>query len=315
MIDTKILRKRLDSLQHWYRDSFTEFELRSAAGTSLRAAYRRQKDKGTLVIVTGRTEFIEKYLEVCRDLSDLQYSICIYDHCGQGGSGRLLDDPQKGYIDRFNTYVQDLGRVIDHLEGQGFPLPVMLLGHSMGATIATLSALRCPEQVSRLLLCSPMFGIQTGVNLPDFVVKLLVASACRLGLGDRYAPTVGPYEATREFHDNALTSDRFRFEYNRYLTEHLGFVALGGPTIRWLHESFKAMRMLRHSARAISVPVLSLVAAGDRVIDAGAAAGVNFRSRKSIYHEYPVNGHELLMEQDETRNDVLLRIKKYMSDR
>jgi lysophospholipase len=314
MIEARALKKRFATLHHWYRESFEELTLRSSVGVSLRMALRcPQGSRGTLVFVSGRTEFIEKYLEVCRDLSDLQLSICLYDHCGQGGSGRLLADPQKGHIDRFDTYVTDLKRVIDHLNAAGCPAPVFLVGHSMGSTISALFALHYPERIDKLLLCSPMFAIQTGVMLPDFLVRIVAASACRFGLGSRYTPTTGPYNPVREFHGNVLTSDRFRFEYNAYMAANLDFAALGGPTIGWLNEAFKAMNKLQHRADLITKPLLILVAAGDRVIDAGAADRFAAASSKCSYQKYLDSGHELLMERDEVRNDVLKRIELFLA--
>ncbi len=314
MIEARAYKKRFAALQHWYGDTFEEVALSSSAGTSLRVALRCPPgSRGTLVLVPGRTEFIEKYLEVCRDLSHLQLSICVYDHCGQGGSGRLLADPQKGHIDRFDTYVSDLRRVIDHLSAAGCPAPVFLAGHSMGATISALFTLDYPERIDRLLFCSPMFAIQTGVMLPDFLVRIVAASACRLGLGSRYAPTTGPYNPDREFNGNVLTSDRFRFEYNEYMAAHLDFAALGGPTIGWLNEAFKAMNELQHKADLITKPVLIMVAAGDRVIDVGAAGRFASISSKRSFQEYPDPGHELMMERDEVRDDVLRRMERFLT--
>ncbi len=313
MLEARVFQKRFDYLRRWYKKRFEEVALTSSSGTVLRVAHHcPPAPRGTLVIVSGRTEFIEKYLEVCRDLSHLQLSICIYDHCGQGGSGRLLADAQKGHIDRFTTYVHDLRRVLDHIRAAGCPAPVFLVGHSMGATISALYALQEPERIDKLLLCSPMLAINTGVMLPDFIVKILAASACWLGFGARYVPTTGPYMPTREFHGNVLTSDRFRFEYNAFLTTHLDYAALGGPTIGWLNEAFKAMRKLQRQAALIAHPVLILVAAGDQVIDVGAAGRFASISPNCSFQKYSERGHELMMERDEIRKDVLKQMQRFI---
>jgi len=313
MIETTTFQKRFAALQQWYRDNLIEVILGSAAGTGLRAAYgHSQGDRATLVIVSGRTEFIEKYLEVCSDLTDMGYSICIYDHCGQGGSGRLLDDTQKGHIDRFDTYVTDLHRVIDHLRAERLPAPYMLVGHSMGAAIGALAALRRPEQIDKLVLLAPMFSINTNVSLPDFLVEILAAAACRIGLGERYAPTTGPYNPDRKFQGNVLTSDRFRFEFNCFLASQLKFEPLGGPTIRWLHEAFKAMRELRRHGDLISQPVLTIAAENDQVTDPADAARFACASANRIYRKYPLQSHELFMERDEIRNDVLTQMDLFL---
>src|SRR5581483_5466696 len=44
--------------------------------------------KGTVCIFPGRTEFIEKYFEVVRDLRTRGFAVAILDWRGQGGSQR-----------------------------------------------------------------------------------------------------------------------------------------------------------------------------------------------------------------------------------
>src|SRR5690606_25723093 len=53
--------------------------------------------KGTVIIVTGRNEYIEKYFETIRDLSALGLGTLIFDLRGQGLSDRLIADPARGF--------------------------------------------------------------------------------------------------------------------------------------------------------------------------------------------------------------------------
>ena len=55
-----------------------------------------------LVISSGRSESYVKYPEVLYDFFHLGFDVFIMDHRGQGLSGRMLDDPQKGHVERFD---------------------------------------------------------------------------------------------------------------------------------------------------------------------------------------------------------------------
>ena len=106
--------ERYRDLRDWYHSIFTETRIASSGGGTLRVALPRNHAGNPLaVVVSGRTEFIEKYLEFARDLHHRGVSTVLYDHCGQGDSDRQLVDRQKGYIDSFQTYVEDLGKVIE----------------------------------------------------------------------------------------------------------------------------------------------------------------------------------------------------------
>lgn len=120
MFDNPDYPKRFKALDRWFRSEFQQKLLTSAAGTPLRVAWRRTAgSRAWVVVVSGRSEYIEKYQELARDLSRRKLSVCLYDHCGQGRSGRLLSDPQKGHIDSFDTYISDLDQVLDALDEGG----------------------------------------------------------------------------------------------------------------------------------------------------------------------------------------------------
>src|SRR5262245_18986125 len=57
--------------------------------------------KGTVIILGGRNECIEKYFETIGDLTGRGFGVAIFDLRGQGGSDRLLRDRYRGYVDSF----------------------------------------------------------------------------------------------------------------------------------------------------------------------------------------------------------------------
>ena len=115
-------------------------------GRRLRAMFapalsRFSSPRGTVVIVCpGRTEFIEKYFEVARDMQARGFAVVVFDWPGQGLSGRDLPDPLAGYVDSFETFVEALRRGLIAI-GQKAVRPHVMLAHSMGGAIG-LEAMR-----------------------------------------------------------------------------------------------------------------------------------------------------------------------------
>src|SRR6476619_2338838 len=90
--------------------------------------------RGTVVVLTGRGEFIEKYsTEVVGELLGRGFAVIALDWRGQGLSDRMLADRNKGHIDTFATYVADLQLFLDKVVVPVAPRPVLALCHSMGA--------------------------------------------------------------------------------------------------------------------------------------------------------------------------------------
>ena len=294
--------------QSWYRSSFAEKRIPSSGGGTLRVALpNRTSPKVATVVISGRTEYIEKYIEFARDLDHRGISVCLYDHCGQGASDRQLEDPQKGHIDRFDTYVEDLHRVVGELSGADGLDQVRLISHSMGGTVSMLYAMRHPGRINSLVLGSPMCAIRTNSIFPQFLIKPYVSAACRLGRGAHYVATTGPYQPVLTFKENLFTSDEVRFRYNRFLTNLLDFAPLGGPTYSWLHEAYKAMRAVNASIERIPFPMLIFAAPNDQVIKSGVIKRFCTSSEYCSVQEYDDGRHELFMEVDRIRDDILTR--------
>src|SRR5690606_16519218 len=64
--------------------------------------------RGTIVLVQGRTEFIEKYFETIVDFQKRGFAVATFDLRGQGGSDRLIGNRTLGYVENFDDYWTDL---------------------------------------------------------------------------------------------------------------------------------------------------------------------------------------------------------------
>ena len=95
----------------------TLLSVRTADGLSLRVATWAPTARvvhGTVCLVQGRAEFIEKYFETVAELRGRGFHVVAFDWRGQGGSDRTVEDPHKGHVDDFAEYRLDLAAVEAH---------------------------------------------------------------------------------------------------------------------------------------------------------------------------------------------------------
>lgn len=244
--------------------------LRTIDGVRLRAAcWSGAKPTGTVLLLQGRTECIEKYYETIRDLCARGYAVAAFDWRGQGLSDRALPDRHKGHVRDFAEYHHDLDCFLEKFvtaEPQ-LPEPYIMMAHSMGAHIAVRYLHDRPEPFSRAILCSPMAYINTA-PLPYFVARGIGCIGAALGFGDSYVPGGKPYRREKEpFEGNPLTSDERRFDRNADILDANPHLALGSPTIAWLDAAFRSMKMLidPEYCEAIETPAILLYGTEERV--------------------------------------------------
>ena len=77
--------------------------------------------KGTVCVFQGRSEFIEKYFEVVRDLRSRGFAVAMIDWRGQGLSDRALSDSRKGHVRDFAEYDIDLETFVREVVLPGLP--------------------------------------------------------------------------------------------------------------------------------------------------------------------------------------------------
>src|SRR5438270_63243 len=80
--------------------------------------------KGTLVVLQGRAEFIEKYFEVVHDARARGFAVAMLDWRGQGLSERALSNARKGHIYDFAEYDRDLEAFVKEIVLPDCPAPL-----------------------------------------------------------------------------------------------------------------------------------------------------------------------------------------------
>lgn len=221
-----------------------------------------------IVIATGRAESYLKYKDLSLQLNLAGYSVLLYDHRGQGLSGRMLSDPLKGYVKSFNDYANDLKLIFDTLIAPHPRQKTILLSHSVGGTVAALYAIQHPQDFDALVTSSPLLGLP-GPFVQKGLAHAIGASEsvlCRwLGREPGYIPTIKRYTGI-SFDNNTLTQSQDRFNNMASLIKEHPGIALGKPTIHWVREAYRAFACIFDNIDAIKARVLLLQAGADKVI-------------------------------------------------
>lgn len=297
------------TLPDFWRQHAVEGAFKGKDGITLRyAALRQAKVDRAILIVNGRVESYLKYQELAWDLWRQGYSLYLIDHRGQGLSGRMLADPEKGYVDQFDDYVVDLKQFHDEVIAQDKPAKLFLLAHSMGGAISARYLERWPDDIQAAVLSSPMMGINLG-GLPKWLAKGLAATMGRVGgwFGEApYGPGQGPYE-DHGFADNELTHSEARYQAFRQVYAQHPQIRLGGATAHWIHQGIAGSDAAVADAGAIKTPLLVLQAGDDSVVDNAAQDAFCANARCEGGKPLRIEGawHELFIEADPQRQVAL----------
>lgn len=262
-------------------------------------------DRGTVCVMQGRSECIEKYFEVIADLLARGFAVVSFDWRGQGGSQRLLSNARKGHVDDFELFERDLSAVFADVLQPDCPKPWFALAHSMGGCALLLALDRGETRFERVVLSSPMIRL-AGLRMPAGAV-LLAQTLDFLGLGGSFIPG-GSADclSTKPFDGNRLSGDRQRYDRNAAIMKAAPDLALGDATIGWVNAAFRAMARISDPdfGSRITTPSLMLHGSADRLCSPEAVAELALRIRCSRAIGFQGARHELLMETDAIRAGV-----------
>jgi lysophospholipase len=257
--------------------------------------------KGTVVLMQGRAEFIEKYYETVRDLRARGFAVATFDWRGQGLSDHKLADRNKGYVRNFADYGRDLDAVMSQVVLPDCPPPIFALAHSMGGAIAISACHGGCRWFERVVLSAPMIALPSGMLTR--AAGPLLRTARLLGRGGAYVPTREGVSGEQEFIGNVLTSDPVRFARNAAVLDEAPELGLGPPTIAWADGAVRLMKKFADPAYAghIRQPLLMVAAGRDEVVSTPAIEtfGLNLLAGRHLI--LPGAKHEILQEQDHYR--------------
>jgi len=258
--------------------------------------------RGTVVVLTGRGEFIEKYAsEVIGELLQRGFAVAALDWRGQGLSDRPLPEHDAGHIDSFGTYIADLKLFLDTIVTPDAAQPVLALCHSMGGHIV----LRYLAEHGRgpfaaATIVSPM----TGLHRELFLRSMLMLMPEIASMDHRYLFGTGPFLfLARDFAANFVTHDERRYRWTEAWFGADRRLSLGGPTVGWARQAARSMTasLAPGYLERIDLPILLLTAGQDQIVDPASHGPVAARLRLVEHVTIAEAKHEIMMETDDIR--------------
>jgi lysophospholipase len=258
--------------------------------------------KGTVVVLQGRAEYIEKYFETVRDLRARGFAVATFDWRGQGLSDRALADRRKGHVRNFSEYLTDLEAIMEQVVLPDCPPPIFALGHSMGGAVAIRACHDGSRWFERMVLSAPMIALPSSAKM-TFAGPL--ARTLRLfGSGRAYVPTNDANAVGKQpFLGNVLTSDPVRFARNAAILEEEPELGLGAPTVAWADAALRLMKRFTDPSYAgrIRQPILMVAAGRDEVISTPAIEAFGSQLLAGRHLILAGAKHEILQELDAYR--------------
>jgi lysophospholipase len=289
---------------------------RAVDGVRLRTArwVPQTASRGTVVLLQGRAEYIEKYYETVAQLLARGFAVAALDWRGQAGSARQLKNPRKGHVDDFSLYERDLNALVDDVLGPSCPQPWFGLCHSMGAAImlSIAHAGRCPFE--RVVLTAPMIA-PARLTHPR-AAHILVEVLDTLGFGGAYSP--GGREAhglQSRFEGNVLTSDPVRYARAAGILVADPGLGVGWWTIGWIHAAFRLWRRFEdpdYARQIIGPPMLVIASGADRVVDLRAIERFVGRMRSGRLIVIEGAEHEIALERDPLRDQFWAAFDRFI---
>lgn len=258
--------------------------------------------KGTAILLSGRTEYVEKYFETINDLIARDFAVVTFDWRGQGGSDRMLVNALAGHVTDFSVFDADFDFVLDSFAYGAGPGPRVLIAHSMGGHLAIRALHRRPYAFAAAVLSAPMLGVKTA-PFPPPIARAIAFLGSHLGLGETILPTATNLPQDEAYLGNVVTSDRGRFERNVAVLKARPELGLSAPTYGWIEAAYRSLAEVTAPgyAEAIPTPVLIVGAGHDRIVDTDAAYQFAMRLPRGEFALIGDAEHEILQENDGLR--------------
>ena len=269
--------------------------------------WRQGRPRGSILFMTGRADFYEKYLETFHDFHARGWNVTSVDWRGQGGSGRCGPHPHVGHIDDFATWVGDLVALFDDWRAS-HPGPHVVLGHSMGGHLVLRAMTEKLIDPDAAILSAPMLA-PAGGGMPEWTAQLIARIMCIFGRSKRRAwkPIENPLEPYVP-RQGLLTHDADRYSDEFFWFRKRPFVRLGPASWRWVERAYASTRKLRNRRRLMQmdIPTLILATSTDELVDHPTIErAVHLMPKAEMKLFGPESAHEIFRGVDDVRDSAL----------
>ncbi len=282
----------------------------AADGVRIRVGVWDTGGRGLVLILPGRTEYVEKYGPAAARFAEDGYSTAVIDWRGQGLADRLTGNPLVGHVRMFGDYQKDLTAAFGLLKevgaaggGTADP-PVHLVAHSMGGAIGLAGLIRGVD-VASVVFSAPMWGILLSPAL-RLTERILGTAARTLGRDEGFAPGRDKdkaYPEAVQFPENLLTGHEPTYLWMRKQLDAHPELKVAGPSWRWVAEALGECRYLA-GIPPPNVPCLTILGMDEAIVDPDPVRAIMKRWPEGELLEFSGCGHEPMMESPAIRGRV-----------
>jgi lysophospholipase len=267
---------------------------------------------GTVVLTTGRTQFIEAYLEAIGEWQKRGYDVWAMDWRGQGLSSRMIpESPNKGFVGTFEEYMQDMEYFVSTLAKPVATRKNFIVGQSMGGGLVIRYAAEHPGAFAGVIAGAPMIDFAAPA-----ILKGIVSMAASLNPQGYVLGEGGDYvQANRTFEGNVITHDQNRFNRFHAFIDREPRLALGAATNQWVSEGIKSCNNFTNAAymSKLTTPVLMFCAETDKLVSVEAQKKLAEQYSSRITRiELPGTYHEVFLETDATQQKIWAEIDVFV---
>ena len=236
--------------------------------------------RAVVAIAHGAGEHAGRYEHVAARLVGDGYAVYAIDHRGHGRS-----DGARALIDRIDNAVADLDQLVRESAAKHPGLPVFLLGHSMGGTIAVSYSLAHQDRLNGLILSAPLAALEAAPAPMRVLARILSALAPK-------TPLIA-IDATLVSRDPAVVQ--------AYVADPL--VHHGKLPVRTVAELAAAIDTFHERAPSITIPTLIMYGTADRLCppEGSVMLGERLGGDDKALSPYEGLYHEILNEPEQGR--------------
>ena len=246
----------------------------------------------SLVMIHGLQSHAQWFAEAADGLIDRGLSVYALERRGSGSSpGR------SGDIDAYESWLDEVNRMVDFARNEQSGAPVHLLGHCFGANVALGAALERPGDIASLVMLTPGLHV-----IPDYTAAEKAAIAA--------AGVAVPQRRFRvPLEDRLFTRDPDVLAWIEADT-------LGSKTVsaRFLVQTGRMVAALRRRLGELSVPLLVIEAAQDRIADNAANTELFDRRLGGAWERISFDAEHFVLAEP-CRDEVLDEIAGWVSGR
>ncbi len=266
--------------------------------------------KGTIVIIPGNQEPLEKYFEFINELNpwDRRWAIFIYDLYDQGGSGRFTRSPDLVHSNGFEDDILDLEHILDTVvfDERRAARPCVVIAHSKGGHFLARYLARNPDmRITASCLTTPMMGIY---KIPTWLRHLLYLPN-EMGLSEKRITKADESKSQ-------LTHDRGERGTIRDRLAHIGvYERTTGMTFGWVYHALRSIHRFYRPSNLQNLPFtqsLIIKAGNETIVDNAAIDHLHQHLKGSEVKTIEGAYHDIWLESDEYRTPFIKAIIDFL---